>query len=62
MNFLRTTVINSENCIHYLITWVFNLIHTTIDCFSAIIEQWLVEEATEEQVKQDNNRKNKIGF
>jgi len=60
MNFLRTTVINIENNLHYLITWVFNLIHTTIDCFSAIIEQWVVEEDIE--VEQDNNRGKKIGF
>lgn len=58
MNFLTQFFVNLENNLHYLITWVFNLIHTTIDCFSAIIEQWVVEE----DIEQDNNRGKKIGF
>lgn len=60
MNFLRTTVINLENNMHQVIIWVFNLIHTTIDCLDAIIGQWVVEEDI--KVEQDNNRKNKIGY
>lgn len=61
METLRTFFINIENNVHQLLTLVFTYIHTTIDCFSAIIEQWVVEENIE--VEQDNNnRKNKIGF
>lgn len=59
MNFLRTTVINLENNVHQVIIWVFNLIHTTIDCFDAVIEQWVVEEDYEQD---NNNRSKKIGF
>lgn len=58
MNFLRTVFINIENNVHYLITWVFNVIHTTIDCFSAIIEQWVVNENIEEEQITEK----KIGF
>lgn len=60
MNFLREVFINIENNVHNLITWVFNIIHTTIDCFVAMIEQWLANENIEEE--QDNNRGKKIGF
>lgn len=58
MNFLREVFINIENNIHNLITWFFNIIHTTIDCFDAMIYQWLANENIEEE--QDNNKK--IGF
>lgn len=59
MNFLRTTVINVENNLHQIITWIFNVIHTTIDCFDCMIYQWLPNENVEEE---DNNRGKKIGF
>lgn len=59
MNFLRTVVINIENNLHQIITWFFNIIHTTIDCFDAMIYQWLPNENVEEE---DNNRGKKIGF
>lgn len=61
MNFLRTTVINLENNMHQILIWVFNLIHTTIDCFDAVIEQWVVEEELKQE-QDNNNRKGKIGF
>lgn len=59
MNFLREIFINIENNVHQLTTWIFNIIHTTIDCFYAMIEQWLVVKDVEEE--QDNNKR-KIGF
>lgn len=58
MNLIRTAVINIETNVHNLITWFFNIIHTTIDCFDGIIEQWTVENIE----KEDNNRGKKIGF
>lgn len=57
MNLIRTAVINIENNVHNLLTWGFNIIHTTIDCFDAIIEQWTLE-----NIEEDNNRGNKIGY
>ena len=60
MNFLREIFINIENNVHQLITWVFNVIHTTIDCLDAMIEQWLIVKDVEEE--EDNNRGKKIGF
>lgn len=57
METLRQFFINIENNVHQILIWVFNLIHTTIDCFDAVIEQWVVIEE-----EQDNNRKNKIGY
>lgn len=59
MEIIRQFFINIENNIHQVILWVFNIIHTTIDCFSAIIEQWIVNENVEED---SNNRNKKIGF
>lgn len=56
MEILTQFFINIENNIHQIITWVFNIIHTTIDCFDAMIDQWLIVDDIEE----DNNRK--IGF
>lgn len=62
MEILREFWINVENNLHQILIWVFNMIHTTIDCFSAIIEQWLLIEEDIKQEQDNNNRKNKIGF
>lgn len=61
MEILREFWINIENNVHQVIIWVFNLIHTTIDCFEGMIYQWVVEEELKQE-QDNNNRKGKIGF
>lgn len=61
MNIITQFFVNLENNAHQILTWVFNLIHTTIDCFDTVIEQWVVEEELKQE-QDNNNRKNKIGF
>lgn len=59
MEILREFWINVENNLHQILIWIFNIIHTTIDCFEGMINQWLPNENVEEE---DNNRGKKIGF
>jgi hypothetical protein len=59
MEAVRQFFINAENNIHQVIIWIFNIIHTTIDCFEGMIYQWVANENVEEE---DNNRGKKIGF
>lgn len=56
MEIIRQFFVNLENNMHQVILWVFNVIHTTIDCFDVMINQWLIVDDIEE----DNNKK--IGF
>ena len=59
MEILREFWINVENNLHQVIIWIFNLIHTTIDCLDAIIGQWAI--VNKEDYEQENNNR-KIGF
>lgn len=55
METIRQFFVNLENNMHQVIIWIFNVIHTTIDCFDAIIQQWVV-------IEDEDNNNRKIGF